>query len=120
MDLSSILSFLGLDFTGWNLGTFAGVAAAVWGLLEALKSRFKWVDGIEEYLAVVLPMVVVAVMKWQHWGYGNTSWLQTELGALMAGLGAQLAHDKLPAAASTLKDHTVMAFQKVWSAFTGK
>lgn len=120
MDLSAVMSFLGLDFSSWNLTTFAGVAAAAWGVLELLKSRFKWVDGIEEYLAVALPMVVVAVMKWRHWGYTDTSWMQTELGALMAGLGAQVAHDKLPAAFSTLTDHASTAVKNVFAAIKGK
>lgn len=108
-----LTNLLGLDWSTWNMTTFAGVAAAVWGVLEALKARFKWVDGIEEYLAVVLPMVVVAVMKWQHLGYAGNSWLQAELGALGAGLASQVAHDKLPAAWGTLLDHAKGAWSKV-------
>lgn len=105
-----------LDFSNWNLTTFAGVAAAVWGVLEGLKSRFKWVDGIEEYLAVALPVAVVAFMKWQHFGYAGNTWYQALLGALGAGLASQVAHDKLPAAWSTLWDHA----KGLWSLVSGK
>lgn len=113
MDLTSLFS---LDFASWNMTTFAGVAAAVWGLLELLKNRFKWVDGIEEYMAVVMPMAVVAVMKWWHLGYAGNSWGQALLGALGAGLASQVAHDKIPAAWATLWDHA----KGLWSAVTGK
>ncbi len=107
---------LGFDFTSWNLTTFAGAAAAVWGLLEMMKNRFKWVDGIEEYLAVVMPVAVVAAVKALHFGYGNSSWAATLLGALGAGLASQFAHDKLSAAGSTAWDH----LKGLWSMVTGK
>lgn len=113
MDFTSLF---GMDLASWSLTTFAGVAAAVWGLLELLKTRFKWVDGIEEYLAVVMPMAVVACMKWWHLGYAGNSWGQALLGALGAGLASQVAHDKLPAAWGTLLGHA----KSLWFSVTGK
>lgn len=85
MDLSNV------DFT-----SFAGIAASVWGLLELAKARFKWVDGIEEYLAVGMPVVVGIVMKLMHWGFvAGMDWKQLLSGAVVAGLASQVMHDKL-------------------------
>lgn len=91
MDLSNV------DFT-----SFAGIAAGTWGLLEALKARFKWVDGLEEYLAVALPVVVGAAMKLLHWGFvAGMDWKQLLSGAVVAGLASQVMHDKLGPALKT-------------------
>lgn len=88
---------MNLDFT-----SFAGLALSIWGLLELLKKRFAWVDGHEEVLALALPAVVGVGMKLSHWGFAaDLSWMQIVSGALMAGLAAQVAHDKVPAAASS-------------------
>lgn len=87
-----------LDFT-----SFAGISLSIWGLLEILKKRFDWVSGHEQLLALVLPAVVGAGMKLSHWGFAaNLSWMQVISGALMAGLAAQVMHDKAPAAVSSM------------------
>jgi hypothetical protein len=101
-----------MDFSNLDFTSFAGIAASTWGLLEALKWRFKWVDGIEEYLAVGLPVVVGVAMKLAHWGFvAGMDWKQLLAGAVMAGLASQVMHDKLGPGLSTAKDHA----KSVWS-----
>lgn len=95
-----------MDFSTFDLTSFAGIAAGVWGVLEALKWRFKWIDGKEQYLAVGLPVVTAAVMKMAHWGFvTNMNWWQALTGALVAGLASQVMHDKLGPGAASAWDH---------------
>lgn len=95
-----------MDFSNFDFSSFAGIAAAGWGLLEALKSRFKWVDGKEEYLAIGLPVVTAVVMKLFHWGFvAGMGWKQLLAGAVAAGLTSQLMHDKLGPGLSSGWDH---------------
>lgn len=104
-----------MDFlSNLDLTSFAGLAASGWVLLEALKWRFKWVDGKEEYLALAMPLLGGVVMKLAHWGFAaNMSWWQLVVGAVMAGLTSQVMHDKLGPGVST-------AMAQAKSAVSGK
>lgn len=95
-----------MDFSQFDFTSFAGIAATVWGLLEALKARFKWVDGKEEYLAVGMPIVTAVAMKLLHWGFvAGMGWKQLLAGALAAGLASQVMHDKLGPGLASAWDH---------------
>lgn len=95
-----------MDFSSFDFTSFAGIAAGVWGVLEALKTRFKWVDGKEEYLAIALPVVTSVAMKLLHWGFvAGMGWKQLLAGALAAGLTSQVMHDKLGPGLSSAWDH---------------
>lgn len=95
-----------MDFSTLDFTSFAGIAASVWGILEALKARFKWVDGKEEYLAVGLPVLTAVGMKVAHLGFvSHMNWWQALSGALVAGLASQVMHDKLGPGLASGWDH---------------
>lgn len=78
-------------------GMWMSLVVATMALVGFLKSKFKWVDGKEELLALVLPVALAAAAK----GLGCTAdftllgWKPMLMGAAVAGLVAQYGHDKV-------------------------
>lgn len=78
-------------------GMWLGLVAATMALVGFLKSKFSWVDGKEEGLALVLPMLLAAAAKWAGCtaAFAMLGWKPMLVGAAVAGLVAQYGHDKL-------------------------
>lgn len=68
-----------------------GTTAAV-GILKKLFP--KWVDGKEEALAQLFPVLFTVVAKLSG-GFKHTEWVDALLFAVGGGLGANVIHDKL-------------------------
>jgi hypothetical protein len=80
-----------------NLGMFASLVAVTVVVVELLKAKFKWVDGREELLAAVIPVVlgVAAKLAGCTAAFAQLSLTELVLGSLLAGLTAQMTHDKV-------------------------
>lgn len=69
----------------------AGTVAAVGILKRAIP---KWVEGKEEFLAAVLPIVFTVAAKTMG-AFMATEWVDALLFAIGAGLASGIAHDKI-------------------------
>ena len=80
-----------------DLGSMASIGAFVMVLISTLKNVPKvkdWVAGKEPFLALLLPVALAAGSKWAGLGFADDHWLMVVVGGAVAGLGAQVAHDK--------------------------
>ena len=79
-----------------NLTTLSGVAAFTTAAIGGIKTMFPaWVDKKEPMLALAIPVLVVFLAKVTGAGFGQEGWVNAINGALAAGLGAQVFHDKV-------------------------
>jgi hypothetical protein len=73
-------------------GIIIGGTTLVVGILKKLFP--KWVDGKEEVLAQVFPIIFTMIAKLAG-GFKATGWDEALIFAIGAGLGAGVVHDKL-------------------------
>ena len=78
-------------------GMWLGLVGATMGLIGFLKSKWAWIDGKEEGLALALPVVMAALAKFAGCtaDFAMLGWKPMLFGALAAGLVAQYGHDKV-------------------------
>lgn len=78
-------------------GMWLSLVALTMALVGFLKSKFSWVDGKEEGLALALPVVLAAAAKWAGCtaAFAQLGWKPMLVGAAVAGLVAQFGHDKV-------------------------
>ena len=78
-------------------GMWAALVAATMAAVGFLKSKFSWVDGKEEFLALVVPVVLAAAAKLLGCtaAFAVLPWKEMLVGSFVAGLVAQFSHDKL-------------------------
>jgi len=85
---------MNFDLTSW-----AGLTAMILATVSGLKKAFPtWVNGKEEFLAIVLGIVLGLAAKATgalSTPAGAQGWIYAALGGVAAGLSAQVAHDKL-------------------------
>ena len=80
---------------GVDAKVFALIAAGTTAVVGILKKFFpKWIDGKEEALAQVLPILFTIVAKLAG-AFKAAEWVDALLYAVGAGLGAGILHDKL-------------------------
>ena len=73
----------------------AALAVLTMALVGGLKRAWpSWVGGKEEFLSVVVPIVLVFVFKIFGFWKG-TNWENALVYSLMSGVGAGLVHDKI-------------------------
>lgn len=86
MDLSHLVSPL-----------FLGVLGMTVLVVEFLKSRFEWFVGKEAALSIVLPVLlsVLAKVGGCTSDFAMLAWPKLLVSSLLAGVFAQIAHDKL-------------------------
>jgi hypothetical protein len=80
-----------------DLASMASIGAFVMVLISTLKKTPKvkdWVAGKEPFLALLLPVALAVGSKWAGLGFAEDHWMMVVVAALVAGLGAQVAHDK--------------------------
>lgn len=84
-----------MDFAfGFNVETFAGVALAVTALIGLAKKFLKdKIKGKEPFLALLLPLAVVAVSKAFLGNFEDVGWFAALAFALGVGLSSKLVHD---------------------------
>lgn len=78
-------------------GMWASLVAATMAVVGFLKSKFDWVDGKEEFLALGVPVVLAAAAKLLGCTADFTMlpWKEMLVGSFVAGLVAQFGHDKV-------------------------
>lgn len=72
---------------------FALITAGTTGAVGILKKLFPaWVDGKEEALAMIMPILFTIIAKLAH-AFAGTSWVDALLFAAGGGVGAGILHD---------------------------
>jgi hypothetical protein len=85
---------MGLDHL---VNQFLGVLSMTVLVVEFLKSKVKWFNGKEAWMAVVLPLLLSISAKFGGCTseFAQLPWGKLVLNALLVGVFAQVAHDKL-------------------------
>ncbi len=80
----------------FDLGTFAGVAAAVTALIGLAKKFWPViVEGREPLIALAGGLILSVISKVAGLGFADVSWIELVITGIGAGIGSQLIHDKL-------------------------
>lgn len=79
------------------LGMFGGLVGVTFLAVNWLKAHWKWIDGKEEGAALVLPVVLALGAKLAGCtaAFAAMGWGKLALGAAVAGIMAQVGHDKV-------------------------
>ena len=82
----------------FELTSVAGAVLVVLTLVSGIKAGWPaWTEGKEARLSLALGLLVAVAAKLTHAMFpdpGVVGWVQTVVGGLAIGIGAQLAHDK--------------------------